>query len=151
VSGSGISWAICKSAPCPRQITTRPPNQQRQSTEGNMHISLLYIVALKKMFCPVSDFCRAAARLDLQYSKTVKAITDTKFSSKSIVMLTVLGIYTGRGAADAICIHFGSGWEKSTLRGRFPSDAHDAASRFDILKLECQCDHPSVNMLTLGH
>jgi len=21
VSGSGISWAICKSAPCPRQIT----------------------------------------------------------------------------------------------------------------------------------
>ena len=48
VSGSGISWAICKSAPRPRQITTpeshhsvsyRPdalpvPNQQRQSTEG---------------------------------------------------------------------------------------------------------------------
>ena len=48
VSGSGISWAICKSAPCSRQITTtaphhsvfyRPksfllPNQQRQSTEG---------------------------------------------------------------------------------------------------------------------
>jgi len=49
VSGSGISWAICKSAPCSRQITTPaphttqfftgrmpflPPNQQRQSTEG---------------------------------------------------------------------------------------------------------------------
>jgi len=49
VSGSGISWAICKSAPCSRQ-TTMPaphhsvfftgrmpfllPNQQRQSTEG---------------------------------------------------------------------------------------------------------------------
>ena len=47
VSGSGISWAICKSAPCSRQITTPaphhsvftgrmpflPPNQQRQSTE----------------------------------------------------------------------------------------------------------------------
>jgi len=41
-SGSGISWAICKSAPCPRQITTpaphnsvfyRPANQQHQSTE----------------------------------------------------------------------------------------------------------------------
>jgi len=52
VSGSGISWAICKSAPCPRQITkpafhhsvfTRrmpflPPNQQRQSTEGHICI-----------------------------------------------------------------------------------------------------------------
>ena len=42
VSGSGISWAICKSAPRSRQITTQfftgrmpflPPNQQRQSTE----------------------------------------------------------------------------------------------------------------------
>jgi len=50
VSGSGISWAICKSAPRSRQITTPalhhsvftdwmpflPPNQQRQSTEGNI-------------------------------------------------------------------------------------------------------------------
>ena len=50
VSGSGISWAICKSAPRSRQITTPaphrsgfftgrmpflPPNQQRQSTEGS--------------------------------------------------------------------------------------------------------------------
>ena len=49
VSGSGISWNICKSAPRSRQITTPaphhsvyftgrmpflPPNQQRQSTEG---------------------------------------------------------------------------------------------------------------------
>jgi len=48
VSGSGISWAICKSAPRSRQITIPapttlsftgrmpflPPNQQRQSTKG---------------------------------------------------------------------------------------------------------------------
>ena len=46
VSGSGISWDICKSAPHPRQPrqhpTTQffyrpdalPPKQQRQSTEG---------------------------------------------------------------------------------------------------------------------
>ena len=47
MSGSGISWAICNSAPCYRQITTPephhsvftgrmpflPPNQQRQSTD----------------------------------------------------------------------------------------------------------------------
>ena len=53
VSGSGISWAICKSAPCSTQTTTPvphhsvfftgrmpflPPNQQRQSTEGNTYI-----------------------------------------------------------------------------------------------------------------
>jgi len=48
VSGSGISWAIYKSAPRSRQITTPapqfftggmpflPPNQQRQSTEGSI-------------------------------------------------------------------------------------------------------------------
>ena len=50
VSGDGISWAICKPAPCSTQIphqlvTTQfftgrmpflPPNQQRQSTEGWM-------------------------------------------------------------------------------------------------------------------
>ena len=50
-SGSGISWAICKSAPRYRQITMQhpttqfftgrmpflPPNQQRQSTEGTNH------------------------------------------------------------------------------------------------------------------
>ena len=49
VSGSGISWAVCKSAPRSRQITMLaphhsvftdrlpflPPNQQRQSTEGS--------------------------------------------------------------------------------------------------------------------
>ena len=50
VRGSGISWVICMSAPCSRQTTTPaphhfvftgqmpflPPNQQRQSTEGNL-------------------------------------------------------------------------------------------------------------------
>jgi len=50
VSGNGISWAICKSAPCSRQTTTPaphysrsftgqmpflPPNQQRQSMKKN--------------------------------------------------------------------------------------------------------------------
>jgi len=48
--GSGICWAICKSAPHPRQprqhpttqfftglMSFLPPNQQRQSTEGNSH------------------------------------------------------------------------------------------------------------------
>ena len=51
VSGSGISWAVCKSAPRSRQITTPaphhsvftgwmpflPPNQQCQSTEGTVY------------------------------------------------------------------------------------------------------------------
>ena len=51
VSGSGISWAICRSAPRSRQITTPaphhsvftgrmpflPPNQQHQSIEGQSY------------------------------------------------------------------------------------------------------------------
>jgi len=58
VSGSGISWDICKSAPCPRQTTTPaphhsvfigrmpflPPNQQRQSTEGKVYKIIMYII-----------------------------------------------------------------------------------------------------------
>ena len=54
VSGSGISWAICKSALCSRQITMPapqhsvftgqmpflPPNQQHESTEGHYYYVL---------------------------------------------------------------------------------------------------------------
>jgi len=55
VSGSGISWAICKSAPHSRQITMPalhpttemmpflPPSQQRQSTEGMNLASCCYL------------------------------------------------------------------------------------------------------------
>jgi len=56
VSGSGISWAICKSAPRSRQITMAaphysfftgrmpflPPNQQCQSTEGTLCYQKLF-------------------------------------------------------------------------------------------------------------
>ena len=64
VSGSGISWAICKSAPCSRQTPTLaphhsvfadqmpflPPNQQCQSIEGNrLHWRTNRIPAMKSM------------------------------------------------------------------------------------------------------
>jgi len=56
VSGSGISWVICKFAPCSRQITMPaphysvftgrmpflPPNQQSQSTEGQLSVKYSY-------------------------------------------------------------------------------------------------------------
>ena len=68
VSGSGISWAICKSAPCSRQITTPaphhsvftgrvpflPPNQQRQSTECTGHSGLITATA---QCCPLPLAC----------------------------------------------------------------------------------------------
>jgi len=63
VSGSGISWAICKSASRSRQITTPvphhskfftgrmpflPPNQQCQSTEGTEHATLIVSNIMRK-------------------------------------------------------------------------------------------------------
>ena len=64
VSGSGISWTICKSALRSRQIDNHastpplsfftgrmpflPPNQQRQSTEGKIHGNLVKKIQLSK-------------------------------------------------------------------------------------------------------
>ena len=75
VSGSGISWAICKSAPCSRHITTPaphnsvftsrmpflPPNQQCQSTEGKgtekrRHISTKQPQRLRKYSTEFDDW-----------------------------------------------------------------------------------------------
>jgi len=55
VSGSGISWAVCKSAPRSRQITMLAPHhsvfyrpdalcaaQQRKSTEGKKIVKKLF-------------------------------------------------------------------------------------------------------------
>ena len=63
VSGSDISWAVCKSAPRSRQITTpaphhssfftgRVPNQQRQSTEGILvHNAVVIGLGVVKKLC----------------------------------------------------------------------------------------------------
>jgi len=66
VGGSGICWAICKSAPHPRRprqhpttqfFTGRmpflPPNQQRQSTEGTInvhHKSIMFAICQNMQF-----------------------------------------------------------------------------------------------------
>jgi len=69
VSGTGISWAICKSAPRSRQITTPaphrsvfyrpdallPPNQQCQSTEGTVHFYSVSVL-LSFINCPSMMF-----------------------------------------------------------------------------------------------
>ena len=70
MSGGGISWAICKTAPRSRQITTPaphhsvftgrvpflPPNQQRQSTEGHQStvttMTLTLISVRDQKVCP---------------------------------------------------------------------------------------------------
>jgi len=69
--GSGISWAICKSATRSRQITTPaplhsvftgrtpflPPKQQRQSTEGKNQVQLSVIEKnyFLSLFAPIRE------------------------------------------------------------------------------------------------
>ena len=74
VSGSGVSWTICKSAPRPRQITCQhhitqfftdqmpflPPNQQHQSTEDKYYLntsSLNTVLPLKRR-CEERALCQ---------------------------------------------------------------------------------------------
>jgi len=70
VNGSGISWAICKSAPFPTQIIMPashhsgrmpflPLNQQHQSTEGKSRTSNLLAYLSASIFynvCRYADF-----------------------------------------------------------------------------------------------
>ena len=85
VSGSGISWAICKSASRSRQITMPvlrhskfftgrmpflPPNQQRQSTEGrladkyNQSASLVDTSVLWSLYVCLSQLWAVLKRLN---------------------------------------------------------------------------------------
>jgi len=72
VSGSGISWAIRKSAPCSRQITMPvphhsvftgwmpflPPNQQRQSTEGKKEQKVeIFNLRFFRIFVEIFRYC----------------------------------------------------------------------------------------------
>ena len=107
VSVIGISWAICKSAPCSRQTTTsephhsvfyRPdampfllPNQQRQSTEGNqcfLSYHLKYyinvIIIFQKVACP--SCCQT--------------------NSSSVVSVTNLAVHTRRYFATILARSF---------------------------------------------
>jgi len=67
VSGNGISWAICKSAPCPRQVTMPapyhwvftgrmpflPPNQQHQNTQSIKAIVQAAVMVTKVDIVPL--------------------------------------------------------------------------------------------------
>jgi len=46
VSDSGIIWAICKSAPCPRQITTPAPHHSVHS----MSVVWLFVVQCQRFW-----------------------------------------------------------------------------------------------------
>jgi len=50
VSGNDISWAICKSAPCPRQITTPSPTTQFLQTRCPSCQPTNIVKALRSLF-----------------------------------------------------------------------------------------------------
>ena len=83
VSGSGISWAVCKSAPRSRQITMPaphhsifyrpdallPPNQQHQSTEGLYWVILITKVLTMAMLMGSHSFtCLYHVYLDMEWT-----------------------------------------------------------------------------------
>ena len=79
VSGSGISWAACKSAPCSRQTTTPAPNHSvfyRPDTlpsaqpTASKHWRQL-IVKLSEFCIPRQDFSSQAARSDVPFGFSV--------------------------------------------------------------------------------
>ena len=95
VSGNGISWDICKSAPRSRQITTPaphhsvftgrvpflPPNQQRQSTKGKpQHKSVLCKQAYKLHCLSLSETERGYLQWNLDGVKLCAMVT-CRFSS----------------------------------------------------------------------
>ena len=72
VSGSGISWAICKSAPCSRQITMPAPHHQLghmqvcTSLQTDNHTStppLSFLQAGCPSRCPTNSFKALKANL----------------------------------------------------------------------------------------
>jgi len=60
VSGSGISWAICKYAPHPRQITTQHPTTQFLQAGCPFCHPTNSIKALNSLWITVWYFCLAA-------------------------------------------------------------------------------------------
>jgi len=89
VSGSGISWAICKSAPRSRQITTPaphrsvftgrmpflPPNHQCQSTEG----TYLVIVSIA-YYASIVYFALAAVTVHSSHMTVPSSASWSRFS-----------------------------------------------------------------------
>ena len=129
---SGISWAICKSAPSSRQITTPtphhsvftgrmpflPPNQQRQSTEG---MFLLY----------------THTRLTALYSRTTQVSRYQK--GKPIWILLKQETVSGSCISRAICKSAPCSRQIAT-----PAPHHSVFYRPDALP---SCTHVHINIV----
>ena len=105
--GSGISWAICKSAPRSRQITTPtlhhsiftgqipflPPNQQWQSTEGRSMCPWMTRLHIDRCLCS-ADLCRSVSHSTLVGGASVRcrALPPGKPARTDVPPASALGI-----------------------------------------------------------
>jgi len=100
VSGSGISWAICKSAPRSRQITTPAPhhflrpNQQCQSTEGTALKAPIYTRTLTqnntmKIRCTFQS-CAVHFHSQQLFTDSPKAYHSTRYRNRSLQILELI-------------------------------------------------------------
>jgi len=112
VSGSGISWAVCKSAPRSGQITTPalhhsvftgcmpfpPPTQQRQST---------YLLTVLKKAAVKVPGCPRHARYDVSSSWTQRGVCLCASSRPAAVILPHprrLCVYTISASSLCVCL-----------------------------------------------
>jgi len=110
VSGSGISWTTCKSAPRSRQITTPAPhhsvftgrmpflrpNQQRQSTEGTIKatksgwVQVAVLANLKKIITRLTRFAFHRSTLHVLPSYTFNHCNFTSCISRPAILLRAI-------------------------------------------------------------
>ena len=109
MSGSGISWAICKSAPRSRPITTPapttqfftgwmpflPPNQQRQSTEAPYSVCSV----LNIEYC---NLCNSYLVVDHTFFMNITLIKSAHMS-RMIYSFVQLEVKYSSFAAKCIC------------------------------------------------
>ena len=136
VSGSGISWAICKSAPRSRQITTPAPhhsvftgqmpfllpNQQRQCTESKLDLS-----GDKVLTDSVLLFDKPSVSVEdlLQYNRQVKL--DRVVRQLSII----LHHHTQHGNVNNVKV--------KVVHARLPSVGFRSWSYFLAVSLQVMC------------
>ena len=115
MSGSGICWAMCKSAPHPRQPRQHPttqfftgrmpfllPNQQRQSTEQLSQKMLRCHTCSKCIYGCCTSFVHCMLVFRWLQFLTVKSVTCQLMSSLTVVILMNMKLVMCRQVAVAV-------------------------------------------------
>ena len=134
VSGSGISWAVCKSAPCSRQITTPTP-----------HHSVFYRPdALPATKPTASKHWRHLP---------VPCCSYPKFRTLSVCAVLVYkcsAMASGCGRCRSVEAAFNCGWCPSTRTCTVQSQCVTDTESLGWLDSQHACPNPAVNFVSLS-